>query len=194
MKKKVLIPLLVAGMMVASVMSLDSCKKNQEQQKSLQVYFEDGDAPCVEEVFTRDDGAELICPYCDVPLLPGDIHWHAFGPKPDNIPASAFDEGEPFGVADCSNTIGMRACLYSGLLEGNEAVIRYLMDTLHVTHDVGYAMTKPRFHGHLIRYNLFGPDGGMDNHWHVGGGLPWWPIPPILDTIEPIPPTLDTVE
>ena len=185
MKKKVLIPLLVAGMMVASVVSLDSCKKEQEQQKNLQTYFENGDAPCVEQVFTRDDGAELVCPYCDIPLLPGDIHWHAFGPKPDIIPDSVFRPGEPLGVTDCSNTIGMRACLYSGLLIHNQAVIDYLVDTLHVTPEIADIMTWPRFHGHLIRYNLFGPDGGMDNHWHVGGGLPWWPISPILhDSVE----------
>ena len=178
MKKKVLIPLLVAGMMVASVVSLDSCKKNQEP--SAKAYFENGDAPFVEEVISRDDGAELDCPYCSVPLLPGDVHWHAFG---DPLPGmTGFNEGEPFGVADCSNTIGMRACLYSGLLEGNQAVIDYLMDELGVTYNVAYAMTLPRFHGHLIRYNLFGPDGGADNHWHVGGALPWWPLP--LEPIE----------
>lgn len=187
MKKKVLMPLLMAGMMVVSAMSLNSCKKNQEQQsQSLDDVYYGMNIPVVEEnIGDRDDPNqfEYQCPYCPIILHPGDVHWHAFGAgyEPDYI-TYEFPAGEPFDVDACLAGLSDRACPYSGCLEGNETAIQYLMNRYHVSRQTAIYMLLPRFHAHRIAYDLFGNDGGQINQWHVGGGTPYWPTP-----IIPIP-------
>ena len=170
MKKRVLMPLLVAGVMMASVVSLNSCQK--EQKQSIKTYFENEEAPVVETVI-RDDRAQANCPYCTVPLHPGDVHWHAFGEPPADC-TYEFLPGDPQGVSACSEVIGTEACPYSGLLEGDTETIEYLMAHGY-TYYQACAKLEPRFHGHMIVYDVL-VNGGHLNTWHVGGGVPFWNI------------------
>lgn len=177
MKKRVLMPLIVAGMMVASVVSLDSCTKKEEQP--TKDFFEKLDVPYLtEEAVYREDGAVLDCPYCDVDILPGGFHWHAFGDAPEGFNTHYFLPGDPQGVGDCASTIGSNACPYSGRLEGNAIAIQYYIDH-GVPAELAPYCVLPRFHAHLVTYELmYDPatgDGGEENHWHVGGGVPFWP-------------------
>lgn len=193
MKKRVLMPLLVAGLMVASVMCLDSCKKNQGQQEessktnyeAVKAGFERVGAPMVDLVIEAEKvGAYAICPYCLDTLRPNTYqHWHAFGTPPDDYDWSLLDatphpEDEPRGVLDCLAEQSY-FCPYSGIAEGDSALMQFYMDTLHVTQEQAYYMTLPRFHGHNISYVLGSNSGngvnGYHNDFHVGGGVPFWP-------------------
>ena len=124
-------------------------------------------------------GAYAVCPYCGDTLRPNTYwHWHAFGPKPDNVPDSLFKPGEPFGVADC---LAEQAyfCPYSGVAIHDPDLIQFYMDSLGVSYQVADWMTWDRFHGHNISYvigsNSVQGAGGYHNDFHVGGGVPFWP-------------------
>jgi hypothetical protein len=164
MKKRLLMPLLVAGMMVASVVSLDSCKKNDKAEiKTSYRIIEDEEMPVVEECnyFDRviDYNHWMTCPYCEATLYANDTtHWHTFGVNKYGVPGefpvdgclSAYDEGDT-------------PCPYSG-------------SAYAATGDPG---DMARYHAHriyLIR-NMPGWDGGSHNVWHVGGGIPGWTTP-----------------
>ena len=193
MKKKVLIPLLVAGMMVASVVALDSCKKSQDQQdqaekaryEAVKAGFDRAGAPMVESVYeTGKYELYKICPYCHDTLRPNVyFHWHAFGTPPDDYDWSLLNETphpemEPMGQMDCL-TNGENFCPYSGVAAHDPDLIQFYMDSLGVSETVADWMTLARFHGHNISYvigstNVNGASG-YHNDFHVGGGVPFWP-------------------
>ena len=193
MKKRVLMPLLVASMMVASVVSLNSCKKDQEQQEkasleNVRTSFNDVNAPFVETVYRTDkEGTYKVCPYCGDTLRPNVYqHWHAFGTPPADFDYSLFygpnvphPELEPFGVADCLNGLD-DACPYSGIAAHDPWMIQFYMEHFGVDSLVADAMTLDRFHGHNISYVIgSNPEqggSGYHNDWHVGGGVPFWPV------------------
>ena len=190
MKKKVLMPLLVAGMMVASVVSLDSCKKEKEEVKpeeTPQAYFESIGAPFVETVY-RAEGEKYelykVCPYYGDTLLPDVLqHWHAFGTPPDDYDWSLLQqtphpEDEPRGVADCLEG-AEQFCHYSGVAIHDPDLIQFFMNKYGVSETVADWMTWPRFHGHNISYVIGSTEGnasGYHNDMHVGGGVPFWPV------------------
>lgn len=172
MKKRLLMPFLVAGMIVVSALSLDSCKKNQDSGKEV---FDSGEAPMVEAVVYGDRDLEYICPYCGESIAPNTTdHWHAFGtPRPD----CSYSGPTPYDVDYCTIDLSHGACPYSGKYQHDENAIAWMMSEYSVDRETAIEMLKPRFHGHNLTYVLFGPDGGQLNSWHVGGGVPFWPCP-----------------
>ena len=198
MKKRVLMPLLVAGMMVASVVSLDSCKK--EQQQTSNAVFTDTKTPViVNEIRDTDPGASYICPYCDSVLTHGREHWHYFG-TPSSFKPPYGDDPEGFdvsemmaqdrpggvphfwGVAECLDGLSDRACPYSGVLDSIPAAVQQVQDAylqefgIVLSWDSANALLQPRFHAHRVYYRVI-INGGQANTWHVGGGVPGWPGP-----------------
>ena len=173
MKKRVLMPLMVASMMVASLVALDSCKKSEPQQ-SLPSIFETGEAPMVDTVIYGNRDLEYICPYCNASIPPNTTeHWHAFG-----TPCSGYSGPTPYAVDYCTSALSGSACPYSGIYEHDENAIAFMMSTFHIDREAAIARLKPRFHGHNLSYILSsGPNGGQHNAWHVGGGVPFWPCP-----------------
>lgn len=177
MKKRLLMPILMASVMMASVFCLESCNKKSEntEPKTFYRYIEDEEMPIVEEY---QIGREIdythwrTCPYCSTPENPVLIyandttHWHTFGYDYKHNVAGQFE------VDECMLAYGPddMACPYSGV-------------AYDLTHDEG---DRPRFHGHRVFCirNMPGYDGGMYNKWHVGGGigeptpLPTPPTPP----------------
>ena len=74
MKKRLLKLLLVGGLVISSVISLNSCKKNKESNEDLK------SLPTIETsvAWNRDFG--FYCPYCGATITPGTTdHWHLFG-------------------------------------------------------------------------------------------------------------------
>ena len=187
MKKRVLMPLLVAGMMVASVVSLDSCKKEDQTTKAV---FRDTETPVTQNLVREEGGANYECPYCGAELHHADEHWHYFGtPVPGfdqtQMMESDFDvNGVPhfWGVDECIDGLSDEACAYSGRLYDNEAAIQQVISAyqtefgLTLTHDQAKELLAPRFHAHHIVYRAI-INGGMAHTWHVGGGVPGWPGP-----------------
>ena len=104
--------------------------------------------PVVETIAAGDRDFGLYCPYCgEIITVNTTDHWHLFGYKP----------GHPyeFAVTDCERAYS----LPSGY------------------HYCPYA-AEGRVHAHQIVYELdggVGPNGHIDNSWHVGGGTPYWP-------------------
>ena len=175
MKKRLLMPLLVAGLMLASVVCLDSCKKNNEVPKqNWKAVLENAENdPLIDEEVSGKN-AEYVCPYCHVELHHGDVHYHYFGEVPEGFDVSYLPAGEPFGVNECIYGLSANSCPYSGALEGDEGTIQAIMAELGVSHQVAEWMLLPRFHAHRVTYRVV-VDGGMTNKWHVGGGVPGWP-------------------
>ncbi len=198
MKKRVLMPLIVAGMMVASVVSLDSCKKEQDQ--TPKAVFTDTETPVIEhEITVEREGATYECPYCGVSLTHGNEHWHYFGTPTSMKPPygddpNGFDVGEMmdddkpggvphfWGYTDCLGGLSAETCPYSGVLYDNENAIQQVMDAyltefgITLSHDEAKELLAPRFHAHHIVYRVI-INGAMANSWHVGGGVPGWPNP-----------------
>lgn len=189
MKKSLLLPLLVASLMLASVVALESCKKEQKQQdqsakanyESVKAGFQQLGVPMVESVHELEKGAlYAVCPYCGDTLRPNVYyHWHAFGTVPDNWPDTIeFKPGEPFGQQDCLAEQSY-FCPYSGIAAHDPDLIQFYMDTLHVSYTQADWMTLPRFHGHNVSYVIGGTNvnggSGYHNDFHVGGGVPFWP-------------------
>ncbi len=196
MKKKVLMPLIVAGMMVASVVSLDSCKK--EQNQTPKAVFTDTESPVIENEISGER-ATYECPYCGVELTHGQEHWHYFGTPSSMKPPYGDDEhgfdveemmtedrpgGYPhfWGVTDCVNGLSAETCPYSGVLYNDPASIQEVIDAyshefgITLSYDEANELLAPRFHAHHIVYRVI-INGGMANTWHVGGGVPGWPNP-----------------
>lgn len=197
-KKRVLMPLIVAGMMVASVVSLDSCKK--EEGQTSKAVFTDTETPVIEHEITDErEGATYECPYCGVSLTHGNEHWHYFGTPSSMKPPygddpQGFDVGEMmeedrpggiphfWGYTDCLDGLSAETCPYSGVLYDNEDAIQQVMDAylseygITLSHDEANDLLAPRFHAHHIVYRVI-INGGMANTWHVGGGVPGWPNP-----------------
>ena len=155
MKKRVLMPLLVAGMMVASVVSLDSCKKQDQASKAV---FTDTETPVTEnEIFGERTTNE--CPYCHVELHHGDEHWHYFGTPMEGFDINAMMESDrPGGVP---HFWGVAYQIEFGIT---------------LSYDEANELLAPRFHAHRIYYRAI-ISGGAANAWHVGGGVPGWPGP-----------------
>ena len=186
MKKRVLMPLLVAGMMVASVVSLDSCKKQDSASKEV---FTDTETPVTEnEIFGERTANE--CPYCHVELHHGDEHWHYFGTPMEGFDTSQMMEIDHledgsyrfWGVAECMDGLSDQACAYSGTSHNDPAAIAEVINAYQIefgitlSYDEANALLEPRFHAHRIYYRAI-IQGGMANAWHVGGGVPGWPGP-----------------
>ena len=182
MKKRVLMPLMVAGMMVASLVALNSCKKTEPQQATISV--QEGDA-----IIISDRAGEYVCPYCHSALSHNEEHWHYFGtPKPD------FDINEmmvgdcPGGIPhfcdvdDCLAGLSQNACVYSGTLHNDPSAIQEVINAyqsefgITLNEEEANDLLAPRFHAHRIIYRAI-INGGMSNTWHVGGGVPGWPEP-----------------
>lgn len=166
---------MLAGMMLASVLVLDSCKKTQSQQ-SLPSIFENGEAPVVDTIIYGDRDTDYTCPYCGENIPVGTLnHWHAFGEAPETYTGPA-----PVGTYDdcmVAYAGSNKVCPYSGRLYNDESMIAYIMEFYGIDHDAAQDRLRPRFHAHNLTYILFGEDGGTNNHWHVGGGVPGWPNP-----------------
>ena len=194
MKKRVLMPLLVAGMVMAFVVSLDSCKKNQTSK----AVFTDTETPVIEEEISSER-ANYVCPYCGVQLHHGDEHWHYFGTPGSMKPPYGTDEngfdvnammpedrpgGVPhfWGVADCLDGLSAHACRYSGVLHDIPEEIQEMQDAylsefgIVLSYDEANALLEERFHAHHIYYRAIS-NGAEANSWHVGGGVPGWPDP-----------------
>lgn len=185
MKKKVLLPLLVAGMMVASVVSLDSCKKQDQASKAV---FTDTETPVTENVISSER-SNYECPYCHVELHHGDEHWHYFGTPMEGFDINAMMESDRpdgiphfWGVAECIDGLSDEACAYSGVSHNNPEAIAEVINAYQIefgitlSYDEANALLEPRFHAHRIYYRAI-INGGMANAWHVGGGVPGWPSP-----------------
>lgn len=163
MKKRLLMPLLVVGLMVASVAMLDSCKKNEKAEiQTTYRYIRDGEIPVVEEIINvKDGGLGFPCPYCGEMVYQNDTsHWHTFGEKLLNTGETIVGE---YPVNWCSHGyLGGMGCEYSG-------------DWLAMY--PGVDSLQPRYHGHLIYYHSGDGINTWVNAWHVGGGVPGWPNP-----------------
>lgn len=147
MKKRLLKLLLVGGLVISSVISLNSCKKNNEANEDL------NSLPVIETTLNVDRDWGFICPYCGetvvIPNVPNpeDYHWHLFGYRPGH-------EFE-FEVDDCERAYnlpeGYHICPYA--VEG-----------------------RPHAHTFVyVLEGGTGPNGYITNSWHVGGGTPYWP-------------------
>ena len=204
MKKKVFMPLLVASMMMGIVV-IHSCTKNQDtsiKNISLKALYEsmDEDVPKVVDEVTvdRDDVGSYECPYCHVLLYHGDSHWHYFG-TPASMRPPYGDDPEGFnvnemmesdrpggvphfwGVSDCLDGLSEGSCPYSGALEGSQTMIQLIINDPEIPiYDSLRAswMLLPRFHAHKVKYRAI-VNGGQNNTWHTGGGVPGWPTPDI---------------
>lgn len=162
MKKKDLLMMLVAGLVITSAFCLSSCKKNQTESSA------DAVPNVVTTVFYDRDGSHE-CPYCHVALPPGTLdHYHNFGvDKWGNV-------GE-FAVDACQTIPGNIEpdCVYSGMLLGDPATIAaYMSAHPEWSYEDAYDMTQPRFHRHLITFQL---PSNFHNDAHVGGGVYYWP-------------------
>ena len=185
MKKRVLLPLLVAGMMVASVVSLDSCKKQDQTSKAV---FTDTETPVIDNEISSER-INYECPYCHEQLHHGDEHWHYFGTPMEGFDTDAMMEsdrpgGVPhfWGVAECIDGLSSQACPYSGTSHNVPEDIQEMIDAylaefgITLTYDEANALLEPRFHAHRIYYRAI-VSGAEANAWHVGGGVPGWPGP-----------------
>lgn len=177
-------PLFVAGVMVASVLSLGSCKKNQQQ--TAESVCNSMDAP-IDEVYVEGErDGSYDCPYCGMHCPPGtEDHWHAFGV--DLLPPGVYTGPTPTYPVwyCCEEGLSEYTCPYSGKLYDDPEMIQYIIDYYAEPEHGGLTLTweeakdrlRPRFHAHKIKYVLFGENGGQANSWHVGGGVPFWPFP-----------------
>ena len=203
MKKRVLMPLLVAGVMMGIVV-IHSCTKVQDQSLktiSFKALYEslDEDCPYIRSELNGDRDATVPCPYCSVLIHSGDSHWHYFG-QPASMKPPYGDDPEGFNPAEMMEMdrpdghlhfYAVDACLqglfngsscpYSGVLEGDQEMIQAIInDTTIPINDSLKAswMLLPRFHAHKVKYRAV-VNGGMNNTWHTGGGVPGWPAPEI---------------
>lgn len=170
MKKSVLMPLVVAGLMVTMALSLNSCKKDKAELDSL---------PTVETpAYSEPDRAAMICPYCEAQLPAGTVdHTHLFGPD-GTIPVGPVGPNWLYPVNYCNiayepDAYGfITVCQYSGELYNDEPTIQYMMTQYGYTHDEANTLLLPRLHRHVLGYQIVAPGtgGGTFNHWHVGGG------------------------
>ena len=158
MKRRLLMPLIVAGLMITMALSFSSCKKTENKTDIDSI-------PTVETPIYGDrvdPVPYMTCPYCNRHIPAGTYeHIHYFAPE-GTIPSSP----EPpmnwiYPVNHCNEGFtpdasgNIQVCPYSGELQDMFP---------------GNPMFLPRFHRHNLVYILFGPDGGQANHWHVGGG------------------------
>ena len=192
MKKRVLMPLLVAGLLMGFAV-IHSCTKNQDKKLkaiSYRALYEslDEDCPQMSNEINNERGT-YVCPYCSVLLHSGDSHWHYFG---DPIPKFNFDEmmdidhledgSYRFWAVDaCLDGLSDATCPYSGVLYDDPETINDILNDpdLDITDpDTANMMLLPRFHAHKIKYRAV-VNGGVNNTWHTGGGVPGWPTPEI---------------
>ena len=171
MKKRLLMPLIVAGMMVASVVMLDACKKSDDANKIDMETITMVETP----VYRAESDPGIRCPYCHVYVLENDTtHWHTFGTRPDAI-------GQ-FPVDYCNTAYNLdneAACKYSGYY--------YNIPTSSHYHDDAWA---PRYHAHRVCCTNDLPGhweghNGQHNEWHVGGGTSWPDPAPVPEGLHP---------
>ena len=163
MKKKGLLMMLVAGLVITSAIGLSSCKKNQTESSA------DAVPTVVTTVFDRD-GSYRECPYCFAHLPAGTTnHYHNFG-------VDALGNVGEYAVDYCQNTPNHPAecdCVYSGGLLGDPTTIAaYMAAHPEWSYEDAYNMTLPRFHRHVIEFFL---PSNFHNDAHVGGGVYYWP-------------------
>ena len=111
-----------------------------------------------------------------------------YGDDPDGFDVNEMMESDrPGGVPHfwavdaCLDGLSDATCPYSGVLHDDlESIIDILNDPeINVTDTVvANWMLLPRFHAHKIKYRAV-VNGGVNNTWHTGGGVPGWPAPPI---------------
>ncbi len=202
MKKRVLMPLLVASLLMGLAV-IHSCTKNQDKDLktiSYKAFFEsmDDDCPLMRSEIS-DNRNQYECPYCHVELHHNDTHWHYFGEPasmkpPYGTDEHGFDPGEMmemdrpldvphfWAVDACEDGLSQGSCPYSGVSYDDPIAIQEMIDVYQIEFGVEltYAQAKellaPRFHAHKIVYRAI-VNGGMNNAWHVGGGVPGWPAP-----------------
>ena len=191
MKKRVLMPLLVASVLMGIVV-IHSCTKNQDKNLkniSYKALYESMDEDCPQmRSEVADDRGTFECPYCHVLLHSGDSHWHYFGdPIPDFDVNEMMEMDRPGGVPHfwavdaCLDGLSYGTCYYSGVLHDDPAEIQDILDDpeLNITDPVvANWLLLPRFHAHKIKYRGH-VDAGVNNTWHTGGGVPGWPTPPV---------------
>lgn len=145
MKKRLLKLLLVGGLVISSVIGLNSCKKNNEANEDLK------SMPTIETTVAGDREYGFYCPYCGTTIIvpnvsnPEDEHWHLFG--------AIYGHDEGFAVDDCERAYnlpsGYHICPYA--VEG-----------------------RPHRHRIIFELEGgVGPNGQITNSWHVGGGGIW---------------------
>ena len=200
MKKRVLMPLLVASMLMGFAV-IHSCTKNQDKDLktiSYKAFFEsmDDDCPLMSDEISGDRTI-YQCPYCSVQLHHNDTHWHYFGMPSSMKPPygddpNGFDVNEmmeidrPGGVPRfwlvdaCEDGLSQGSCPYSGVSYDDPAAIQEMIDAyldefgMVISWEYAKELLAPRFHAHRVTYHAI-VNGGMDNHFHVGGGVPGWP-------------------
>ena len=172
MKRRLLMPLLIAGLMITTALCVSSCNK-AENNADLNVSVPMVETPIFNE---GDEGAFMVCPYCEAHLPPGTTnHIHLFGPG-GTMPVGPAPQDHLYPVDWCNSGYqpdehgNVQVCPYSGELQGNETMITYLMNRYGYTREQAIIMLLPRFHRHRLVYDLYGADGGTANKWHVGGG------------------------
>ena len=202
MKKRVLMPLLMASLLMGLAV-IHSCTKNQDKDLktiSYKAFFEsiDDDCPLMSGEIS-DFRAQYECPYCHVQLHHNDTHWHYFGEPASMKPPYGTDEhgfdpgemmemdiigGNPrfWAVDACEDGLSQGSCPYSGVLYDDPSAIQEMIDVYYeefgmvISYEYAKELLAPRFHAHKIVYRTI-VDGGMLNKWHVGGGVPGWPDP-----------------
>jgi hypothetical protein len=170
MKRRLLMPLIVAGMMVASVVMLEACKKDEVSKVEIKPQTQET-IVLTEPVGRADARQFTFCPYCFDTVWENVLtHWHTFGVKGDTIgDYPAFNACAP-GIGTYNPNTGQYiGCKYSG--DWYNMGPQYHNDTF-----------VARYHGHRIVLITdtegTGEDEGYANSWHVGGGVPgWWPLP-----------------
>ena len=179
MKKRLLMPLLVAGVMVASVAILDSCKKTNSDSGSFTTVIRDKDgSPLIDMVYNTPIQF-IICPYCknnptlsalyahhDTVYTNDTMHFHTFGSKIIYTETGIDTIYGQFPVDHCLIAYDNdEVCDYSG----------------HYYAETGYDWHfAPRYHAHRVcrTSNLPPWHNGTHNEWHVGGGVEdGWPAP-----------------
>ena len=201
MKKRVLMPLLVASMLMGFAV-IHSCTKNQDKNLkniSFKALYEslDEDCPYMRNEMNGDRDATIPCPYCHVLVHSGDSHWHYFGEPlsmkpPYGDDPEGFDPSEMMDIdlpgghphfyavdACIDGLFNGSACPYSGVLMGDQDMIQAIIDDPEIPINDSLRaswMLLPRFHAHKLKYKAV-VNGGMNNTWHTGGGVPGWPDP-----------------
>ena len=182
MKKKVLMPLLVASMMVASAVMLDACKKSDETKLEIKPLTKADitlTKPAGSVVRENDTLEYTFCPYCfDTVWANVLTHWHTFGVKGDTIGDYPAFNACASGIGTYNpNTGQYMGCKYSG-------------DWYNMGPQFHNDKYVARYHGHRILLitdpDATGEEEGYANAWHVGGGVPgWWPVPDAPDDTNP---------
>lgn len=192
-KKRFLKLLLVGGLMVASTIGLDSCKKsNEAADEDLNLPMTEIEVCGLRDPSMPDMDLGFICPYCGKLIPPGTTsHIHHFSPMAIEDPVTHClpflptpNANGPFnyGIADSLDASGNIVYDSDGITP-----LHQLTGNRDKPFEVDYCETywnlppgghvcpycvEGRYHRHNIVYHIGtnGHDGYTHNQWHIGGG------------------------